>query len=486
MKKLCFGTIFTLLCQTKNSKNQNWLYLYLVTPNSTANIEPDGGSVGARKSSTDDLPQTEKDFFNIESIETIVGLYRSKLPKVLKNGGYKEAFVLAIKDVLQEDTTIADTDIIGFNGFTKKSIIESDTFDFYALIASLMRYCSNIVNTGYKANIREITSTYISNKLTSIGEIHLVDDEIAAISTPLTLTIDAARFSSVFTEVNPNAYSLSLPNPNKVKLYKLRVTNNEFDKAPISDFILDNISQYVYSRTKIKDISAHHNVKTISTRAIRELSSTPAFTDQKNTFCEMMLYSFMESSMSAPKIMSGFEVDAAGRSNKFSSGIYLLPAGTVSTNNQIVFGCTQAHDNIQNAIDDVLSQATNIKINRTDEIHLLDPSVLNTILEPSVSEYVKNIIIPKRDSEDEPDDAFGLFISYTIDIPGKDTMSNSAYRSALQAKMDSDITSAIPYIINKINILGLSHHSFYLFILPLDKVEDDTRAIISMSVGGGD
>lgn len=486
MKKLCFGTIFTLLYQIKNSKNQNWLYFYLVTPNSTVEIEPDGGSVGSRKSGEDDIPQDEKDFFTSNTLETIVRLYREKLPKVLKPNNYREAFVLALKEVLRDDTSLDDSAQIGSPSYTKQSILSSEMFDFYGLIASLMKYCSSIVNNGYKANIREIGRTFVCDKLSPNTGIHLVDDEMAAISTPLTVTIDPSRFSSVFTEVHPNTYSLSLTNPNKVKLFKLRVVNNEFDKIPISDFILDNISQYVYSRTKIKNISAHHNVRTISTRAIRELAATPAFTDQKNTFCEMMLYSFMESSMAAPKIMSGFEVDTAGRSNKFSSGIYLLPAGTITTNNQIVFGCTQAHDNIQNAIDDVLSQAADIKANRADEIHLLDPSVLNTILEPSVSEYVKNIIIPKRDTDDEPDDAFGLFISYSIDVPGKDTMSNTAYRTALEAKMDSDITSAIPYIISKINTLGLSRYSFYLFILPLDKVEDDTRSIISMSVGGGD
>lgn len=486
MKKLCFGTLFTLLCQIKNSKNQNWLYSYLVTPHDDSDVEPDGGSVGSRKAGKDDIPQIEKDFFSTTDVDQIIILYRNKLSKVLKPDNYKKAFILALKDVLNDDTSLDINAIFGSVDYTKKIILESDTFDFYSLIANLMIYCASIVNLGYSTNVKEIGSSSINDKLSSSSNIYLIDSEVAVVSTPIALTIDAAKFASVFTEVNAHTYSLSLPNPNKIRLFKLKVVNNEFDKSPISDFILDNISQYVYSRTRIKDISSHHNIKTISTRAIRELQKNPIFSDQKITFCEIMLYSFMESAMFSPKILSGFELNGSTKSKKYSSGIYLLPAGTISMNNQIVFGCTKAHDNIKDAIDDVLNQASEIKANRHEEIHLLDPSILNTILEPSVSEYVKNIIIPDSSSTITTDDAFGLFITYSINIPGKASMSNVAYRVALETQMDSDIKANLAYMISQITKHGLATHSFYLFILPLDKVDDDTKAIMSMSVGGGD
>ncbi len=487
MKKLCFGTLFTLLCQIKNKqKNQNWLYFSLVTPQETYKCEPDGGSVGARKDGRDDIPQSEKDFFVLTNTDTIVAFYRKELSQLIMPDSYKKAFIIALKEVLNEDTTIANSTVIGSVGFTKESIIKSETFDFYSLIANLMKYCSSIVNSGYTTNIKEITKTFVRDKLSVSDNIFIVDSDVSSIATPIALTVDAAKFASVFTELNANTYSLSLPNPNKVKLFKLKVSNNEFNKAPISDFILDNISQYVYSRTKIKDISAVHNVRTISTRAIKDLVRNPAFSDQKNTFCEIMLYSFMESTMFSPKILSGFEINGSGGTKSYSSGIYLLPAGIISPSNQIVFGCTQAHDNLKDAIDDVLKQACDIKDNRHEEVHLLDPSILNTIMEPSATAYIKNIVTPNRSSTVATDDAFGLFITYSINIPGKDTMPNSAYRAALDTQMDADIKANLPYIISQIITLGLNAYSFYLFILPLDKVEDDTKAIMSMSVGGGD
>ena len=54
-------------------------------------------------------------------------------------------------------------------------------------------------------------------------------------------------------------------------------------------------------------------------------------------------------------------------------------------------------------------------------------------------------------------------------------------------KMDTfKLFAKLPYIFSQIKSLGLTSYSFYFFILPLDKVEDDTKAIMSMSVGGGD
>lgn len=486
MKKLCFGSIFTLLCQIKNStKNQNWLYYSFVTPNAVHCIEPDSGSVGARKDGRNDIPEAEKDYFNSTNTYEIIPFYRNNLSKLLKSDAHKKAFILALKEVLKADVSLSDMATIGSSAYTKKVIIESETFDFYSLLANLMKYCSSIDNTGFNSNVREISKDFVNNILPDVDSIFLLDSEVSSISSPVSLTIDASKFASVFSEVNANAYSLSIPNPNKVNLYKLRIINNEFDKGPISDFILDNISQYVYSRTKIKDISATHNVRTLSYRAIQELKKNPAFSDQKLTFCEIMLYSFMESTMYSPKILSGYEVNGHGITTKYSSGIYLLPAGTISTNNQIVFGCTQAHDTLKDAIDDVLNQAYDIKTNRNEEIHLLDPSILNTIMDPDISKYIKNLVTPQRGSFVDVDDAFGLFITYSINVPGKGTLSNATYRLEVDKQMDADIKAILPYILSQINRLGLNAYSFYLFILPLDKVETDTKAILSMSIGGG-
>lgn len=45
--------------------------------------------------------------------------------------------------------------------------------------------------------------------------------------------------------------------------------------------------------------------------------------------------------------------------------------------------------------------------------------------------------------------------------------------------MDKDIKGIIPYIKAKISELGLDVYSFYLFVLPLDNVENDSKSIMT-------
>ena len=111
---------------------------------------------------------------------------------------------------------------------------------------------------------------------------------------------------------------------------------------------------------------------------------------------------------------------------------------------------------------------------------------MSTILNPETAEYVRKIILPSRRTDVEADDAFGLFLTYSINVPNKASLSNYDYRSALDNQMDADIQAIIPYIKTKISELGLDAYSFYLFVLPLDNVMADTKTIMTTSIGGGD
>ena len=485
MKKLCFGTLFTILYQAR-TVNQNKLYAALVTPTDTSDIEPDKGSVGARKAGNDDVPGTEKNIFNsaTTTLESIVILYRSKLASYLNTNLLKNV-IAAIKDVLKDDSTINDNDELGSREYTKKSILNGDTFDFFFLVASLMRYCSSIDNLGYVNNIKEIPTDYLTSLSMEASNIHLETHELL-IKTPVDMTIDPSSFSTVFTEVNTGSYSLSLPNPNRVKIYRLRVGANEFRTNGLIDFIIDNIGSYVYSRSKRKDFDSKGKVKNITFKAVNELKGSRNFSNSADNFSQIMLYCFLESSMNAPKIYSSFEIKNISSVETKSSGVYLLPAGSVSSNNQIVFGSSKVLNNLIDAVDDVMNQAKEIKDNKVNEMKLLDPYILRNSYSTEQTEYIKSVVMPREsDGISEPDDAFGIFISYSINIPNKDKIPQYQYKAEVEKQMDVDIQNTIPYIRQKINDLGLSAYSFYLFVLPLDNAETDAEKILKSSMNGG-
>lgn len=483
MKKLCFGTLFTLLCQIKIKGDQTELYRALVRPYDTSGTLPDSGDTSNRKKGQIDISPDDKAYFSDEnvSIEDIVISYRKGLASFIKNTDIRKAFVVAVQDVIKEDSSLNENSVIGTKTCTKNSILNMQVFDFFGLIANLMIYCSSIKNDGYEKEIKEITKTFVEDRLPSSAEIKLENSSFE-VQTPLIASVDKTLFGRTFIEVNPNIYSLGIANPNKISIYKLNVTNNEFDYANLVNFIQSNIACYIYSRTKRKDIETVTNLYSVGIKALIELNNSK-YKNSTENFCEIMLYSFLECALNSPKILSGFEIDKTTFNTK-SSGVYLLPAGTVSNNNQIIFGCSKVHDSIKEAIDDVMEQSMSIKNNRNEEIKLLDPSILKANLEPDIAQYIKNIIVPSKSSSPTPDDAFGIFLAYTINIDGKDAMNNMTYRIELEKKMDEDIKSAIPYIIDKISSMELGRFSFYFFVLPLNNANTDPNSIMNHSTGG--
>lgn len=481
MIELCFGTVFTLLCQGKNSTSQPLLYKCLVTPNDESDIEPDKGSVGNRKAGKEDISQISKDFFLQQPIKDITAFYRVKLSKYIKEQ-YYAPFVLAIKRIM-ESSSLDENTIIGIPAYTKSKILTADSFDFFEFLAALMKYISNLTNSLYQNSIAEIPNHYLDSLVIDSQYIHF-ENHVYNIPTKLEYSILDIDFTKVFTEVNQNCYSLELINPSNLKIYRLKIANNNFDLSGISDFVYHNIGRYVFSRSKRKDLVDRGYIDTIASDAIQQIKNNPKFDNQADNFGEIMLYSFLECSLHAPKIMSGFEV-ANNRINKSkSAGIYLLPAGAVNSNNQIVFGCSKAVNNIKDAVNDVLTQAVNIISNETTEIKLLDPSILNNILDDSTATFVERIIEPQEEDNISTDKSFGIFVSSSIKVENKSNISNWEYKQKLEQQMDEDIRLITPYLQHKIHELNLQNYSIHLFILPLDDAENDSDKIMNYTFGG--
>ena len=58
------------------------------------------------------------------------------------------------------------------------------------------------------------------------------------------------------------------------------------------------------------------------------------------------------------------------------------------------------------------------------------------------------------------------------------TRTTLEYRAAVNKKMERDIQEYAKYIREKIDELGLSHHSFYFYVMPLTDAEKEKREIM--------
>ena len=87
------------------------------------------------------------------------------------------------------------------------------------------------------------------------------------------------------------------------------------------------------------------------------------------------------------------------------------------------------------------------------------------------------MIFPEKGSGlTKPDDAFGLFLGYTVKTPYEPN--NAIYSANLEAQMDIDITKISTYLEKRIAALGLLNYSFYVYVLPLNDAIIDKESIM--------
>ena len=124
-----------------------------------------------------------------------------------------------------------------------------------------------------------------------------------------------------------------------------------------------------------------------------------------------------------------------------------------------------------------LNQVISIKAASHAEYEFLENTILNNEFDPETNKTLESMIIPKKGSSlSKPDNAFGLFLGYTVSATFDPN--NATYIANLEKQMESDILKIAVYLEKRINDLGLLNHSFYVYVLPLNNAVFDKNNIM--------
>lgn len=486
MKKLCLGTFFKILCQTRAAsvKQRELLgaFLSCVKYDSDYNANDDtfqGHLKSGHDNVTSDFATTVRD----ENPDTIFEYISTAVMPMLDQSKQKQV-ILAFRAIITEDTYITDTDNLGPTaGYTKADILKKKTFSYVGLITNLFIYCvTQPENKPYQTNIREITTGFVDGFTPYIANIN-VSETLPLAPMPLDLSARYKDFSAVFDEII-HPHTLSLPNPSQVKYYCLKVSDYGFDHIAISNFIKQNLGRYLFSRVKRNEYAINGNAEDITHEAATALRKRGTVTTTAH-FAEIMLYSFLECALGAPKVMSKIELqDLGGTYKSKSSGVHLLSIdGGTTISHQLVFGSTDMLCTLSDAVDSAFGQIVDINSSATDEHQLVESNIMNGAFSPEVTVALKEIIIPQKNKPKRPDTAFGVFLGYNVCVPNVDSLSSEEYPSALLRQRQADILACVPYIQSKIDTLRLSRHSFYIYVLPLNDIETERTQIMNRALG---
>ena len=287
-------------------------------------------------------------------------------------------------------------------------------------------------------------------------------------------------FDDVFTEVD-HEESLGLRNPHELRMFHLNVANNLFSFDALHRFLRRNIGRYVFSRTSIEQFYIDGDHEDIGTKAIELLRDAYKRDEAEisEELGDIMLYVFLEQMLEAPKLYSKIELSPPGQlANCNGCGVHLLSlenGGTPSY--QMVFGKSNIIGDMKDAIDNAFQSLADLKNNTSSELKILESTVLYKAYDPETTDYLKNIILPNKNNNATCDNAFGVFLGYSLGL-NPENYSNAEFRQKVMDKMDLDIKAHTAYIIDKINEEGLGSHSFYFYILPFNDADGEKKRIM--------
>lgn len=295
--------------------------------------------------------------------------------------------------------------------------------------------------------------------------------------TALSPTLNASRFSSVFTEV-PHAQKTSLSNPCELHLYHLAVASNRFVYEDLKDFLKLNLGRYVNSRARLEQYKVDGAIEMVVFNAAKLIRQKQ---QHSRLLGEMLLYAMLEYCLGAPKILSKIELDTAGGFQRsLCDGIHLLDANPLIPPS-IVFGASEVYPTITDAIDEGISRITAINSNMGNECRLVEAVSLATPTHPEEARRIRDLLIPIKGGQPRYERDYALFLGYNLGL--LQNYPTHTYLDQVEKKMELDIRKHASYIAQKIISNQLDNHSFHIYFLPFNDVDTDTGTIFDALVG---
>lgn len=278
---------------------------------------------------------------------------------------------------------------------------------------------------------------------------------------------------------------------NKINIFILNINANEFDYNLLINNLLDPIITYALSREVVKKYKEQPG--TLVRRAHQKFKS---YNQNDGELGELLLYCFLETHLSAPKILTKPEL-------KTSNNLYVNGADGVhflkleNGNYQLIFCESKMYADLNNAIQRALDSIKMFKEseNKNGETKsgmayekcLISDNLLKEAGEYKDEdiEFFEKIIYPSSDSDFYVDDAFGIFLGYEIDIDQEMKMfDNLEFRGKVKEMVKTEINEKINKIIEGIEKRNLMGHNFYIYIVPFTDIEKNRKKILGEIING--
>ena len=277
---------------------------------------------------------------------------------------------------------------------------------------------------------------------------------------------------------------------NTLKFYCPYIDANSMSFDSLIDSLMEAAGHYCLSRrTWEEHKNKHMHLSRLVREKFRKLSSNDG------ELGELLLFSFLESDLNAPKLLSKMELKT-NPNNYFNGadGVHYLKVS--DENYQLIYGESKVYSDLKSGIKAAINSIHDFKYEKIKddesgelrgirfEKGLLNAFITNEVFTPEDCEFVKSLIYPKASAKYNVDTAFAIFVLFNIDIDQKEKKrSSDDFKKWLFDILTQKITKMIPSILKLIEEKELSGHSIYFYLLPMEKLDENREQILKEVVG---
>lgn len=291
---------------------------------------------------------------------------------------------------------------------------------------------------------------------------------------PLSL-MNRERFLALFYE--PQRFDIHAKTV--MHLHVLRVDGGDFAIKPLFKELVNNSISYVLSRQNLEKLTSDLSRMGEFFRKTQVQFKAPDSNAGEGG--ELLLYSFLEGHLGAPKILSKMELKTSAEHYVHGTdGVHLLEVA--EGDYQLIFGESKMYGDVTGRVGSSAKRGVQAafasmgKVQEDDfdfDTWLVESELLKESLDPAKVELLATILLPPAPGgvEITKSNAFGVFIGFELDVTEYPFADHTAteIEEHLRGIALSAITDQVDTIKTEIQNRGLGGYQFHIYAVPFLK-----------------
>lgn len=277
--------------------------------------------------------------------------------------------------------------------------------------------------------------------------------------------------------------------PTSMYIFLPKLNGRDFDINAIKNNLLEVVIDYALSR---KTIDRYEKDKRWNQMSQEARSKFREYTENKGELGELILYTFLEGHLNAPKILSKMSMKTSpGDYSKKSDGIHLLEIRE-ENKYHLIFGESKMYKNITIAFKQAFQSISQHIDGKDFELSLISSQIENEFIDNEDKELIIDVIYPKNiESSKNVSDAFGVFIGFEFDDSFGKNLSEENYKIWVKQEVQNIINEKKNKIekyikdewdwnenknlLHKKTLIG---KNFYIYLMPITKMNESRELIL--------